>query len=272
MAIISIATLNGKLYENSVANSLATIWRESGHEIRVGRDFDPKADVAILHHDLSTISPEKIPVAPSGITIVNGAALDIRKRGYSMLRVERDTDWAGEVLVKTDANYFGIPEKRGRRRPLLDTQLDRLAALNWKLARRLPHRTYPVVNHVRRVPRWVWNDPTYIVERFMPEREDDLYCLRGWMFLGKQGYGWRLFSTDPMVKTGSMVRYEYLDETPEELESVRAQCKVDFGKIDYVVHDGRAYVFDVNKTPSFTGDPASPRLRRLASGIDDYLS
>ena len=45
----------------------------------------------------------------------------------------------------------------------------------------------------------------------------------------------------------------------------------DFGKFDYVIHEGRAIVFDVNKTPSFTGASDSPRLIDLSHGIEDFL-
>ncbi|MCT2541107.1 hypothetical protein [Sedimentimonas flavescens] len=247
------------------------IWREAGHEVRVGKDFDPAADVAILHHNISLIDPALVPPAPKGVYVINGAARDIRKRGYSQLQVSQDTDWNGPVLVKTNDNHFGIPERRIYKSRHVERVWDMLAQWNWKLARRLPYRTYPVLDHVRDVPDWVWRDSAYLVERFVPEREGDLYSIRGWMFLGDRGYGWRIFAHDPMVKTGTMVRYEYLEEAPEEVLAARARCGVDFGKIDYVVHDGRAIVFDVNKTPSFAGDPASPRLRNLALGIEDFL-
>ena len=82
------------------------------------------------------------------------------------------------------------------------------------------------------MPRWVWRNPGYLVERFLPEREGDLYCLRGWMFLGSRGYGWRLFSHDPMVKTGTMVDHEFLDDVPPEVIRARDRCKVDFDRLE----------------------------------------
>lgn len=54
---------------------------------------------------------------------------------------------------------------------------------------------------------------------------------------------------------------------PPELESVRQAHGFDFGKFDYVEVDGRAVVFDMNKTPTTMSNPGSPRLLDLAEGI-----
>lgn len=127
------------------------------------------------------------------------------------------------------------------------------------------------VPHLRKVSGWVWEDRRLIVEKFLPEREEGVYCLRGWMFLGSQSYGWRLFATDPMVKTSTMVKHEYLDDVPDNLLAYRKANGFDFGKFDYVVHDGKAILLDANKTPSFAGRSDSPNMRRLATGIMDFL-
>jgi hypothetical protein len=52
---------------------------------------------------------------------------------------------------------------------------------------------------------------------------------------------------------------------------MRARLNLDFGKFDYVVHDGRAIVFDANKTAALASDGNSPRLKMLAEGIWDFL-
>lgn len=274
MALISISTLNGWHQSKSAIRAICRLWRADGHKVRVGRRFDVNADVAFLHHDLSVVEAEKAPKAGAGVPVINGNALDIRKRGYSELRVTEQDDWDGEVLIKTNLNSFGSPERMARRWKLSDFSERRRhkhAARDWRSARRIVGPTYPVLDHIRDVPDWVWESPDYLVERFMPERDGDHYCLRGWMFLGSRGYAWRLFSTDPMVKTGTMVRHEYLEKAPPELTRVRDMCGLDYGKIDYVEHDGRAIVLDANKTPFFVGAADSPRLRDLARGIEDYL-
>jgi hypothetical protein len=91
------------------------------------------------------------------------------------------------------------------------------------------------------------------------------------MFFGSRGYSYRLFSTHPLVKSGSMVGYEYLDAAPPELEAIRAAHGFDFGKFDYVEVDGRVILLDANKTPTVTGDGESPRLAHLAEGVEELL-
>ncbi|MEO1197057.1 MAG: hypothetical protein AAFX45_12900 [Pseudomonadota bacterium] len=274
MAHISISTLTGRHEPKSVAKAMEPLWQAAGHHVDIGQNYAADADVAFMHHDVSVIDQSALPKAPADARVVNGRALDIRKRGYSQLKLSPHSDWDGPVLIKTDLNSFGGPERVARQSRVADIMewpRDQLARWNWKLARRLVPPTYPLLDHVRDVPDWVWHRPDLLVERFMPERDGPHYCLRGWMFLGTRGYSWRLISHDPMVKTGTMVGHEFFDDIPPELERARAACNIDFGKIDYVVHDNLAIVLDINKTPFFHGDPNSPRLRDLAGGIEDFL-
>jgi hypothetical protein len=205
--------------------------------------------------------------------VINGSVLDISKRMHSSNLLLRDDAWDGPVIVKTDLNHFGLPERADMASaPAAATAPDCRENLgHWQEARRLPDRHYPMLPSLQDVPEWVWNDPSYVVERFLPEREGELYCLRGWMFLGSFSYGWRLLGTDHMVKVSSVVRYEFIDEVPDELIALKQQTGFDFGKFDYVIHDGHPVVLDLNKTPAFAGDPASPRLKHLSCGIDEFL-
>jgi hypothetical protein len=68
-----------------------------------------------------------------------------------------------------------------------------------------------------------------------------------------------------------MVRHEFFTEIPEELLALRNRLKLDFGKLDYVVHDGRAIVLEANKTAALASDGNSPRTRMLAEGIQEFL-
>lgn len=253
-------------------SALAAYWKDMGIDTVVGRDFAVDADVGVLHIDLTRIPDEAIAKAPGGKPIVNGKVLDISKRRFSTLQLERCSDWDGEVIVKTNENYFGINEARARKTTKADENRAKMAKISWRSARRLPEKTYPVLASVALVPGWVWDDPSYIVERFMPERDGDLYVLRGWMFFGSRSYGWKLFATDPMVKAGSMVRHEFTFEVPDEIRAERVRSGFDFGKFDYVVHNDRAYLFDTNRTPTFVGESRTPRLENLAKGIEEFLS
>jgi hypothetical protein len=121
------------------------------------------------------------------------------------------------------------------------------------------------------VPGWVWEDDGLVVEKFLPERDGDLYCLRGWMFLGTHSYGWRIRATDPQVKVGTRVDHSYLTEVPPEVAALRDRFSFDFGKFDYVVVNDRAYLLDMNRTPTVGGSGGSPKLENLAKGIQDFI-
>lgn len=215
--------------------------------------------------------PEEIPAAAGATPLLNGRVLDISKRIFSSQLLAAGDDWDGPVIVKSNLNHFGIPEEHGRRPALLARTRLRLARLSWRLARALPPGRYPVLPRLAAVPEWVWSEPELLVERFVPERDGGRYCLRGWMFFGSRSYSYRLFSTHPLVKSGSMIGYEFLEGPPPELLAIRAAHGFDFGKFDYVQVDGRTILLDANKTPTVTGDGESPRLRDLAEGALELL-
>jgi hypothetical protein len=256
----------GFLRKDYLIAKLAWHWERAGVSVETSESIPRGADLAILHVDRTRVDAAEVPGNPEGIPLLNGRVLDISKRRFSSLGLDAGTDWAGPVIIKSDLNHFGIPESGGGLR-----LRQRLAERSWRLARALPRRRYPVVESARAVPGWVWSDPDLLVEKFLPERSGDLFCLRGWVFFGPRSYAFRLFSTDPMVKTGSMVRHEFLPGPPRELEEFRARHGFDFGKFDYVEHDGRPILLDANKTPTIVTEPDTPRLRDLAGGLFEIL-
>ncbi len=62
---------------------------------------------------------------------------------------------------------------------------------------------------------------------------------------------------------------------PDEVRAVRERLGLHFGKIDFAMHEGRAIVFDVNKTPGMApskpGDGPST-AEQLAPGLDEFFS
>lgn len=263
----------GVLRDGYLIAKLAWHWAKAGHRISTGPvdTLDPALDLAILHVDRTRIDPGLVPQNPAGRPILNGGVLDISKRSFSTVRVERGDAWDGAVIVKSNLNFFGNLEWINRPHGLLERKRRSLARTHWKLARMLPPDTYPVLPRVSAVPGWVWKDPELIVERFVPEREGDLYCLRGWVFFGERGYTFRLFSTKPIIKATSIVRHEFLGEPPAELVEFRRLQRWDFGKFDYVEVDGRPILLDINKTPTIHTGPDTPRLRQLAGGLEEFI-
>ena len=84
----------------------------------------------------------------------------------------------------------------------------------------------------------------------------------------------KIVSTDPIVKSRNVIRMEMLQDVPDEVREHRHALNLDYGKIDYVMHDGRPVVLDANKTPVLrrTAKSRNETLERLASGIEGFLT
>lgn len=253
-------------------SQLVECWQEQGIKVTVGQIEHLEADIGILHVDRTRVPASCLPANPLGRPILNARALDISKRHISTNILSPDTDYAGQVIVKTDANYFGLLEfsqlpfwSMKRLRQKLEKKL------GWRTARELPLGDYPVLNCMTEVPRWVWRRNDLVVERFLPEIENGEYVLRLWLFLGDKEYSVKMYSPKPIVKAANISRYEYLDSVPDSLRTVRAELAMDYGKFDYVMVNGEAILLDANKTPTVSKKGApSENMLRLASGLQGF--
>jgi hypothetical protein len=99
---------------------------------------------------------------------------------------------------------------------------------------------------------------------------DGLYALRSWLFFGREEYSLRLYGRQPVVKARCAVKWEYLHAVPEFLRAERKRLQFDFGKFDYVEHDGEVFLLDANKTPT-VASKRTHHLRRLADGLAGFL-
>jgi hypothetical protein len=253
-------------------------WNAAGHVVRVhaGPHRPPPGDLAILHVDTTVVDEAYLEVARHYPIVVNGAVTDISKRRFSRQIVHRGSAYAGPVIVKTDLNSFGRPEAfhrsvRARWRAL------RLGPVR-SFAQRLRHATgrdprYRIYAHPSDVPAGVWDDPSLVVEQFLPERDERGYYLRSWVFLGDRGRCTRLLGPHPVVKARDVVE-RVPAPIPDELRAWRDELGFDYGKFDFVIHEGRPVLFDVNPTPGlFVAFSAAVRAANaeLARGIDTWL-
>lgn len=263
-------------------------WERAGIEVVVARGVDRfvEGDVAVAHVSL-TVMPEayrrhlaRYPLA------VNGAVVDVSKRRVSRNLVRQGDGWDGPVIVKTDRNYGGLREAEfagtspwqrsaawahaAWRRVAWDRA--RREAERWRTVACLDPATYPVFASAADVSPAVFENPALVVERLLTEREGDLYVLRSCAFFGDRHVSVRLLSQVPVVKASTVAREEIAPH--DEVFEVRRRLGLDFGKIDYVVHDGRAVVFDANRTPTFGAGGDGFRARasgRLAEGLSALL-
>jgi hypothetical protein len=61
---------------------------------------------------------------------------------------------------------------------------------------------------------------------------------------------------------------------PNELRIERKRLGFDYGKFDFVVHEGRVVLLDANRTPTAAAnlsDYQDTEASRLASGIESFL-
>lgn len=266
-------------------NRLADRWAEKGNEIRFRRLSDPPeaTDLAILHADRTRLSSDLITPHLTNSPVINGRALDISKRHISRQLCHPGDGYAGPVIIKTDCNSWGMPERiRANGEPSQQGWTDRLLfrlqvqlverIVPWRILRKVPHGHYPVLDRPDQVPDWVWESEDLVVERFVPERQGNDFVTRYWVFFGDREVVYTKRSPDYLVKRGDAVSKEIGGEIPEELRLRRRELGFDFGKFDWVMHEGRPILLDVNRTPSFRHVTAEfPEIvPELAAGLADF--
>lgn len=258
---------------------LVANWREMG--IRVEPVYGilrrVEADVLVPHVDLSYIPDDYWAFIQGYPRVVNRRVRDIRKTAVSQCRVRPGDGWGGPVIVKTVGNCGGFPDVwfGPRRKPSLWSRArTRAGRTPWIQARTLRWaRTltrYPVFESAADVPRGVWKNRHLLVERFLPERHERGYALRMLIVLGDRTMGRLLVSADTIVKNATAALLE-IDTHPPEIHEARRRLGLDYGKMDYIIHEGRGVLLDVNTTPTLSGDAYSEEYKRncadLAAGI-----
>jgi hypothetical protein len=266
---ISIAVINHghaprKRQADYLLYLLARLWERRGirvHYLYGTSDF-VKADVAFLHVDLSVVPQDYAFFARRYPIALNAKVLDIRKRRFSAISLNGPADYHGAVIVKTDLNAGGSPE-RGIRRETEPTllRITRQALqliwrnLGWcapgdRIVSPFKYEIYPAA---ARVPADIYREPRLIVEKFVPERRGRWYCHRRYFFLADAEVNQLWLGTRPICANDVDGVTEDITEVPipPALRDFRRRFGIDYGKIDYVLgKKGDIIVFDVNKTPS----------------------
>ena len=207
------------------------------------------ADLCCIHVDLSKV-PQKYTDQAAKIApiVLNGKITDLHKSRISSLRVDRD--YAGEVILKTNLNAYGSPERWHR------------MASGFRV---LPvvRKGYPVFPSARAVPEPLWQSSDFIVERYV--REDNSlegeYSVHSLFCSGADVSAIRFVSTSKNAKATGSLRIEPAEVTRELLQ-VRKERNLDFGKLDYLIEDGKTHLIDVNKTPGKLPIDKGPRHQR----------
>lgn len=263
---------------------LADYWRASGHKVifLFGTGNFVPADAVIVHVDLSVVPDAYLEFAKHYPIALNAGIRDIRKSTVSPNLIRRGESYKGMVIVKTDLNSGGMPEKYAARPKLLydiRAALDKIRLRPARRARQLPQRMrshgYSVYESLDQVPGEIMKSNRYVIEKFLPEFENNLYHVRNMRFLGSGVVCTRVGSTYPIVRETNICEVrEEVEPHPDMVKFVK-EMGMEYGKIDYVMHEGRPVVIDVNKTTGGGPPPVSAAIensrRIMASGLYDYL-
>jgi hypothetical protein len=253
-------------------------WQEMGFHIEVLRGVSggkPQTDLLLPHIDLTRVPDEYIDYMAGVPHVLNRRVTDISKRRISVDLLSRTDVYEAPVIVKTDNNCGGFPELK--------------MSVVLRIKNRLSHLTrmkpspfvgksdafvmdkYFLFPTLGDVPEEVWSNPDLVVEKFIPERQENYYGIRVCLFLGNVMLNRRLLSTEPIIK--GLPKLSETVDVPEELFELRDRMGFDYGKVDYVVHHGKVHVIDANSTPGILADAeVSARIcGKLSQGILSYF-
>lgn len=259
---------------------LAEIWRKDNIKVVTlfgVRKFIP-ADLAILHVDLTLVPERYTEFAHRYPVALNGSVRDIRKSSFSEISIDRGDGYSGPVIIKSELNYAGQPERK-----LLGTWSSRLALrLTGRMqASKKKHKAsalqfkspldYLIYEDYRSVSENWLARKDILIEKFVPEIQDGLYCLRNYHFLGGQGICMLRKSAHPIINMSNTISRDPVEVHPE-IAALAGNMGFDYGKFDYVLHKGRPVLLDANKTPGAALTPVFFALsREWAKGIRTYL-
>lgn len=263
-------------------DALAEAWARQGLSTSCvyGLRERSAADLLFAHIDLTCMPRKYAKYIRAFPNAANRWITDISKRRISAHLLRRGDDYRGPVIVKTDANSGGLPEDWlfRYRHPFLARVRSRVQpvmqqALGGRWATQKVLREYFVYKNLAEVPAGVFKNRALVVERFLPEREGERYFMRHYLFLGDRARSVRVAGSTPFLKRAACVPVDEGLPVPDEVIGLRRSLRLDYGKIDYTMHQGQAVILDANVTPAGPGTPeATARtVGDLADGIWSLL-
>lgn len=244
--------------KSTLITYLSEFWREDGHEVffLFGTEKFIPADLLIIHVDLTVVPESYLEFAKQYPIVLNENITDIRKSTISQNLLTQNDAWTGPVIVKSNQNCAGLPEliRGGYRGKMKKLYYRYMKKLRLRSLLRTPQSAYDykVYDSLGRVPRYCFRHPDLVVEKFIPEKEGDYYCVRMASFLGERKYCIRLKSRFPIVKGNTTEVTEDISNPHPDIEKYRKQLNFDYGKFDYVVLNGEFFLLDANKTIGYS--------------------
>lgn len=252
---------------------------DQAHADALLADPDPPR-ACFVHVDLTVIPETYLALARRFPYAPNLATRDISKRAFSDHLVTRADAYDGPVIVKTNNNCGGLKEAQLAQTAFPTRALHALhRRLPWPLRSRLAAKSYRIFDSKRSVPSLVWLNPALVVERFLPEVQQAMYCMRSWVFMGpRESLSIRKART-PIVAVPNVDTRAFIEPTkdnlPDAIRRQRSDLGFDFGKFDFVISDGRPVLLDANRTPTnqtMTPEERATEGNNLADGIESLLA
>ncbi|MGE4544478.1 MAG: hypothetical protein AB7D06_10270 [Pedobacter sp.] len=260
---------------------LIPCWSERAFNVVIGTKWTlPKADIALLHVDATKVSRIYQIMCKKYPIVLNGNFLDNSKQKVSRNLLSMGEDYHGPVIIKTNGNYGGfldIPKKKRDHSHIILKETTDIKSVKWKSIQAISPGKYPVLEHQADIPNDVWKNKRLVVEKFIPEYDmNGLYCLRACFFFGEKEINMMVTSTEPVIKGNNICSRQLVNSpAPEQLRNIREKLKIDFGRFDYVMSEGKVVLYDVNKTATMSQQAsiewADQVIRPLSLGIDEYL-
>lgn len=262
---------NSRYWFAAAAESL----RSRGVTIEVCSDPTrcPAADASVVHVDQTRVPPEFIRAAMRSRRAINAKAPDISKRVVCSHVLHRADAWHGPVIVKTDRNSAGMKEAVAARMRSWPSRIARSfhRRLPWYLRAELGGKDYRVFTSIHDVPAVVWHNPWLVVERFYPEPEGNLFLLRSCVFFDEATVSLLRRGVEEIVRPPFPCAAEVsFDPPPPEVRQRAQDLGFEYAKFDFTFHQGRAVVFDCNRTPtgpSYTQEQFESFGEHLATGL-----
>lgn len=254
IAILLHENDNELTLQSSLIYEMANIWQQDGHKVfyLYGTGKHIPADLIFVHVDLTVVPDSYLKFARQYPLCINGEVKDIRKSVLNNHQLQLDECWEGPVIVKSDYNCAGVPERfrKGTRGKIEKKMLRIFNSLNLNSyhPKFRSSLDYQVFDHIKHVPKTFFHYSNIVIQKFIPEMDNGKYCVRTVSFLGDHISPKRLMGSHPIVKGETATDIEYDIETHPEIVAKMKELKFDYGKFDYVVVDNTPILLDINKT------------------------
>jgi hypothetical protein len=255
---------------------MAEKWRSDGVKVieMYGIDTFVPADICFVHIDLSVVPKKYLDYANQYAVVINGNVSDIRKSQISSNLISKGENYDGKVIVKSDLNFGGWPEKLITKNSLTILFLKGIRLFGNPSDYILSQEDYKIYDSPSEVPDENFSNSSYIVEKFLPERQGDNYCLNYFKFFGSFYQCQKLYSLSPIVSGANAFKREEIDPHPDIIK-IKDKLGMDYGKLDYCVAEGKVILLDANKTTGIARGIHNPLflkfLNLAAAELYSYL-